>query len=71
MAEVTKRSTAQADAHRGWMLEEFADIAAEAGVPDVASAARQLMILRDGAMVNGYLGEPSAVADSLAAAEAS
>jgi AcrR family transcriptional regulator len=56
------------DAHRRWMLEEFAGIAREAGVDDVDSAARQLMILRDGAMVNGYLGEPSSVADSLAAA---
>ena len=52
-------------AHRQWMLEEFSSLAAEAGVVDVDSAARQLMILRDGAMVSGYLGEPSAVADSL------
>ena len=59
------------DAHRRWMLEEFAGIAAEAGVGDVDSAARQLMILRDGAMVNGYLGEPSSLADALGAAFAS
>jgi AcrR family transcriptional regulator len=56
------------NAHRQWLLEEFAGIAAEAGVDDVDSAARQLMIVRDGAMVNGYLGEATAVADSLAAA---
>ncbi|RIQ18959.1 TetR/AcrR family transcriptional regulator [Jiangella rhizosphaerae] len=55
-------------AHRRWMLDRFADIAAEAEVDDVESVARQLMILRDGAMVNGYLGEPSTVADSLGAA---
>jgi AcrR family transcriptional regulator len=54
--------------HRDWMLSEFAAIAAEAGVADVDSAARQLMILRDGAMVNGYLGEPATLEDSLAAA---
>ncbi len=56
------------DGHRRWTLDEFADIAAEAGVADVESAARQLMILRDGAMVNGYLGDPSTVADSLGSA---
>ncbi|RAY14578.1 TetR family transcriptional regulator [Actinomadura craniellae] len=56
------------DAHRRWMLDEFADIATEAGANDADSTARQLMILRDGAMVNGYLGEPSSLADSLAAA---
>ncbi|WP_062205738.1 TetR/AcrR family transcriptional regulator [Streptomyces sp. NBRC 109706] len=56
------------DTHRRWMLGEFADIATEAGVDDVDSVARQLMILRDGAMVNGYLGDPSAVADALGAA---
>jgi AcrR family transcriptional regulator len=56
------------DAHREWMLGAFADIAADAEVRDVEAAARQLMLLRDGAMVNGYLGDPAAVADSLAAA---
>jgi AcrR family transcriptional regulator len=55
------------EAHRRWMLDAFADLAAEAGAHDVASAARQLMILRDGAMVNGYLDEPEAIAASLAA----
>ncbi|MFC3997610.1 TetR/AcrR family transcriptional regulator [Nocardiopsis sediminis] len=59
---------ATVDAHRAWMLGEFADIAAEAGVADMDGAARQLMILRDGAMVNGYLGEAETVAASLAAA---
>lgn len=54
------------DGHRRWMLDEFAAIAADAGVDDVDSAARQLMILRDGAMVNGYLGDPTTVADALA-----
>ncbi|MEZ0578001.1 TetR/AcrR family transcriptional regulator [Nocardioides sp. MH1] len=56
------------DAHRQWMLSELADIAAEAGCDDVDSAARQLMLVRDGGMVNGYLGEPAGVAASLAAA---
>ncbi|MBO3086614.1 TetR/AcrR family transcriptional regulator [Cellulomonas fengjieae] len=56
------------DEHRRWMLGAFARIAAEAGVSDVDSVARQLMILRDGAMVNGYLDDPTSVADSLGAA---
>jgi len=58
-------------AHREWMLGEFADLAAEAGVSDPDAVARQLLILRDGAMVSGYLGEPTVVADSLGAAFAS
>jgi AcrR family transcriptional regulator len=56
------------DEHRGWMLREFADIAAEAGASGADSTAKRLMILRDGAMVNGYLGEPASIADSLSAA---
>ncbi|ACU69965.1 transcriptional regulator, TetR family [Catenulispora acidiphila DSM 44928] len=56
------------DEHRGWMLSEFGAIAAEAGASDAGAIARELMLLRDGAMVNGYLGDPAAVADSLAAA---
>lgn len=56
------------DAHRCWMLAEFADIAADAGIKDSQMVARQLMILRDGAMVNGYLGDPAALGASLAAA---
>jgi hypothetical protein len=50
------------------MLDVFADIAAEAGAEDVAATARQLLLLRDGGMVIGYLGEPESVGASLAAA---
>lgn len=53
------------DAHRTWLLAHFATIAAQAGVGDEASVASQLMILRDGAMVNGYLGDAAALSDSL------
>ncbi|MFD7865852.1 TetR/AcrR family transcriptional regulator [Streptomyces sp. NPDC059783] len=56
------------DEHRQWMLDEFAAIATEAGVPDPATTARQLMILRDGAMVNGYLGHSTSLQESLSAA---
>jgi AcrR family transcriptional regulator len=59
---------AAVETHRAWMLEEFADIAAEAGAADAPAVARQLMLLRDGGMVNGYLGDPTAVAASLGAA---
>ncbi|MFB4350748.1 TetR/AcrR family transcriptional regulator [Microbacterium sp. CR_7] len=59
------------DAHRGWLLDFFARIAEQAGADDVASVANQLMILRDGAMVNGYLGDAPALAGSLEAAYAS
>lgn len=62
---------AAVDAHRAWTFEYFARVAAEAESSDAAAVARQLMLLRDGAMVSGYLGEPSAVASSLAAAFAS
>src|SRR4051794_30766807 len=55
------------DAHRGWIIEFFAEIAEQAGTRDVKSVANQLMILRDGAMVNGYLGDSLALAASLEA----
>lgn len=58
---------AAVDEHRAWMLGEFADIAAEAGAAEPEPIARQLLLLRDGAMVNGYLSEPTTVADSLTA----
>ena len=56
------------DAHRAWTAAQFAELAAEADVPDSASVARQLLLLRDGAMVNGYLGDPTELAESLTAA---
>lgn len=56
------------DAHRSWMLEVFADVARQAGASDVGAAARQLLVLRDGAMVNGYLGESGELADTLSSA---
>lgn len=56
------------DEHRLWMLDEFASIAADAESSDADTTARQLMILRDGAMVNGYLGESASVTAALSAA---
>lgn len=50
-------------AHRGWMLGFFAEIASESAVDDTATAAQQLMLLRDGAMVNGYLSDAADLGD--------
>lgn len=54
--------------HRNWMLSQFETTAAEAGAPDPETTARELMLLRDGGMVNGYLGDPASVTPSLTAA---
>lgn len=67
-ADPTDPARAAVDAHRRWMLDFFAELAAETGVDDVDVAARQLVILRDGAMVNGYLADPATVAEPLGAA---
>jgi AcrR family transcriptional regulator len=56
------------DAHRGWLYQEFAAIAAEAGADDPESVGRQLMLLRDGAMVSGYLNDATKLSEWLAAA---
>ncbi|PRB70312.1 TetR/AcrR family transcriptional regulator [Arthrobacter sp. MYb213] len=54
--------------HRQWMLDKFAEIASDAGTDDSQGVARQLMMLRDGAMVNGYLGDPKSLEASLKSA---
>jgi AcrR family transcriptional regulator len=56
------------DAHRRWTRDLFTDLAAEAGVADPQAVGGQLMMLRDGAMVGGYLGEPETIGTALAAA---
>lgn len=53
------------DTHRAWLIDHFAALAAETGARDPRAVANQLMILRDGAMVNGYLSDGAAVAHSL------
>ena len=53
------------DAHRGWLLGLLTAIAGNAGVADAEAAGRQLMMLRDGAMVTGYLGDPETVGEAL------
>jgi AcrR family transcriptional regulator len=50
--------------HRSWYRETMRQLATEMGAVDPEAAADDLVMLRDGAMVSGYLGE----ADSTAAA---
>jgi len=59
---------AAVDAHREWIRLELTSLAEEAGVTDTETVGRQLVMLRDGAMVGGYLGDASALAESLGAA---
>ena len=66
-ADGTHPVRAVVDAHRGWVRGELAAIAGALGVVDVQGVAGQLFMLRDGAMVNGYLGDPAAIAAGLAA----
>jgi hypothetical protein len=56
------------DTHRRWFKNIFEEMLGEIGVTDVSAAADQLIMLRDGAMVGGYLGDPETIARSLHAA---
>jgi AcrR family transcriptional regulator len=56
------------DSHRRWFKQGIQDMLAEMNVPDPALAADQLVMLRDGAMVSGYLSDPETVGDALYAA---
>jgi AcrR family transcriptional regulator len=53
------------DAHRRWFKQAIQDLLDEMNVPNSAKVADQLVMLRDGAMVSGYLSDPSTVADAL------
>lgn len=53
------------DRHRRWLLDLFADIARDAGAGDPEAVGGQLMMLRDGAMVSGYLSDPEVVGETL------
>jgi AcrR family transcriptional regulator len=53
------------DAHRRWFRQTIQDLLDEINVPDSARTADQLVMLRDGAMVSGYLSDSSVVADAL------
>ncbi|MGY6026986.1 TetR/AcrR family transcriptional regulator [Streptomyces spinosirectus] len=53
------------DAHRQWFKATIEEMLQGLGVTDVSSTADQLLMLRDGAMVGGYLGDPRTIAKSL------
>jgi AcrR family transcriptional regulator len=51
--------------HRTWLAELFATELRAAGHPDPRAAAEHLMLLRDGAMVAGYLGDAPRAREAL------
>jgi AcrR family transcriptional regulator len=52
--------------HRAWLTQQVRELLDELGTPDAAARAEQVMMLRDGAMVSGYLGHaPEQVAAEL------
>ena len=55
------------DSHRAWFLAMLGKLTAAVGVDD-PTAAEELMMLRDGAMVSGYLGDPEKVSAALLSA---
>ncbi|BDZ41746.1 TetR family transcriptional regulator [Paraoerskovia sediminicola] len=48
-------------AHRAWYTETFRQLVLEVGVDDPAGVADELMMLRDGAMIAGYVGSPDSL----------
>ncbi|MHA7189080.1 TetR/AcrR family transcriptional regulator [Arthrobacter sp. MDT2-16] len=54
--------------YRAWLHAVVAELLAELGVDRPDAVADQLIMLRDGAMVHGFMGDPSAVTDSLVTA---
>ena len=53
--------------HREWLLAEVTAAFRSAGHPDPEEAARRWMVLRDGAMVAGYLADPAPARATLTA----
>lgn len=53
--------------HRVWLAATLTDALGRAGHPDPAAGAQRIVVLRDGAMVAGYLGDPVAARASFAA----
>jgi AcrR family transcriptional regulator len=55
--------------HRAWLTRQVSELLGQLGVDHAASRAEQIMMLRDGAMVSGYLGlAPEQVAGDLTTA---
>jgi len=53
------------DAHRAWYRATFGQLIAPLELADADGVVDELMLLRDGAMVAGYLGDPAAAAGAL------
>lgn len=51
--------------HRYWFKARLEDMLGPFGLTDPASIADQVVMLRDGAMVSGYLSDPATVSRSL------
>ncbi|MFJ7751362.1 TetR/AcrR family transcriptional regulator [Arthrobacter sp. NPDC097144] len=54
--------------HRRWLHSEVRGRLAQLGAPDPDALADQLLMLRDGAMVHGYVADPEGVTRSLVSA---
>ncbi|MBM9503265.1 TetR/AcrR family transcriptional regulator [Actinacidiphila acididurans] len=52
------------EAHRAWYTKTFEQLITPLELPEQAAVADDLMVLRDGAMVAGYLGEPTGAGGS-------
>lgn len=52
-------------AHRRWFKAVLEELIAPLGLTEPTSIADQLVLLRDGAMISGYLGDPATVSRSL------
>ncbi|MGO4533688.1 TetR/AcrR family transcriptional regulator [Leifsonia sp. 2MCAF36] len=50
--------------HRAWYKKTFAELVSPLGLPDPVAVADDIMLIRDGAMVAGYLDEPDTLAAS-------
>lgn len=53
------------DRHRSWFKSTIRDLLDESGIPESSDAADELVIVRDGAMVTGYLDDPGIVTRAL------
>ncbi|MCI2238241.1 TetR/AcrR family transcriptional regulator [Paenibacillus sp. TRM 82003] len=52
-------------AHRRWLVSTVTAVFERTGHPDPSAAAQRWLVLRDGAMVAGYLSDPAAAAAAL------
>ncbi len=60
-----------AERHRAWLHGTAVELLGGLGIENPGPAADQLLMLRDGAMVHGYVADSSAVTDALISAGAS